>query len=257
MAVSKLNIDIIAKTEVEIFEKEGLDTDLSDIFTTTGGELFTVLKNGEIRKTIVHICDIRKFNGSYTLPKFHIFECQTLTKMRNNNRSHRYKKVSRTDGKFWVIRGTKKSYETLKICNYNCLSQYNNIYNKNKTVMNFSLQEYIKEPIKHIEPYIQVEDDMTTIPTDYSSNWKEISLQRKEYYKWICQECFFDCSPAHLKRFLHTHHINADRSNNNIANLKVLCIECHSNQFNHSHIKEKSEYKEFLKYKEKRERYNW
>ena len=129
-AVNKIKIDIIDKTELKIFENEGLDTDLSDVFSTKEGELFTILKNGEIRKTIIHICEIREYNGNYNLPKFHIFECQTIIKMRNNNRGHRYKKAFRTDGKFWVIRGVNKSYAPLTICNYNCLGQYNSIYNK-------------------------------------------------------------------------------------------------------------------------------
>jgi len=250
-AVNKIKIDIVAKTELGIFEKEGLDTDLSDVFQTIEGELFTILKNGDIRKTIIHICEVRQYNGTYTLPKFHIFECQTITKMRNNNRGHRYKKASGNDGEFWIIRGNDKRFSPLNICNYNCLEQYNRIYQKNKRVNDFNVEEYLNEPLKHIEPYIKVENDMTTIPTSYANNWSNISNGQKEYHKWICQKCFIDLSNKSMRKFLHTHHMDANISNNKHENLEVLCIECHSNEFQHSHIKETASYKEFIRYKER------
>ena len=250
-AVNKINLDKVAKTELVLFENEGLDTDLSDVLQTNTGELFTILKNGDIRKTIIHICDVREYNGTYNLPRFHIFECTTISNMRKNNRISRYKKASRTDGKFWVIQGTNKSFETLQLCNRDCLSQHNHTYSMNNTVNNFDINSYLKTPLKHVMPYIDIKEDMTTIPTTYANNWSSISKDRKVYHKWICQECFCDCSNSSMKKYLHTHHINADKSNNKYENLKVLCIECHSNEFNHGHIKNNSSYQEFLRYKER------
>lgn len=247
-AVNKVKIDIIAKTEVKLFENEGLNTDLSDVYTSQEGELFTVLKDGSIRKTIIHICDIKPYQREYKLPKFHIFECNTLESMRNNNKGHRYKKASRNDGQFWVIRGQNKSYEYLNICNYNCLEQHNSIYDR-QTVSSFNVKPYLDAPIQHIQPYITNELDMTTIPSSYSDDWSSISQERKDYCKWICQECFYNLSS--LKKYLHTHHVNADITNNKHENLKVLCIECHSKEFQHGHIKNKPEYSEFLQLKEK------
>jgi len=246
-AVNKVKIDIIAKTEIELFENEGLDTDLSDVYTSQEGELYTVLKDGTIRKTIVHICIIKPYEGEYKLPKFHIFECNTLGNMRRNDRGYRYKKASRDDGQFWIIRGKDKSYATLNICNYNCLGQHNSIYD-NQTVASFDVKSYLDAPIQHIQPYITNELDMTAIPSSYVSNWNDISRERKQYYKWICQECFYDLNDC--KKYLHTHHVNADTTNNKHENLKVLCIECHAKEFQHQHIKKKPEYKQFLQIKE-------
>jgi len=114
-AVNKVKIDIVAKTEINLFENEGLDTDLKDVYTSSKGELYTVLKDGTIRKTLVHICDISRYKKEWNLPKFHVFECETLTKMRNNNRGHRYKKASRGDGQFWMIHASGGKYEYLNI----------------------------------------------------------------------------------------------------------------------------------------------
>jgi 5-methylcytosine-specific restriction endonuclease McrA len=41
--------------------------------------------------------------------------------------------------------------------------------------------------------------------------------------------------------YLHTHHINADITNDKHENLKVLCIECHAKEFKHGHIKQTSQ----------------
>ena len=250
-AVNKIKIDQVAKTEITLFENEGLDTDLSDILFNAKGELFTILKDGTIRKTIVHICNIREYNGNYNLPKFHIFECRTLDSMRKNNRGYRYKKASRLDCYFWVIRGKDKSYAKLDICNNDCLKRYRDTYHTNNTVQNFNLKDYIQAPMKHPQPYITIENDMSSIPESYSQNWNAISLERKNYYKWVCQECFIDLNFNELKKYLHTHHENADITNNKHENLKVLCIACHSEQYNHGHIKNTKDYRNFIKLKER------
>ncbi|SHN93395.1 HNH endonuclease [bacterium endosymbiont of Bathymodiolus sp. 5 South] len=246
-AVNKIKIDIVAKTEVILFENEGVDTNLADVYTSSEGELFTVLKDGSIRKTIVHICDISNYKTEWNLPKFHIFECATLTKMRNANRGHRYKKASRNDGKFWMIHTTGGKYEYLNICNNNCLEQHNSIYN-NQRVASFNVKSYLDAPIQHVQPYITNKLDMTTIPSSYADNWPDISKERKQYYKWICQECFYDLN--NCRKYLHTHHINADITNDKHENLKVLCIECHAKEFKHGHIKQTSQYSSFLQLKE-------
>ncbi len=247
LAVNKIKIDVIAKTEIRLFENEGLDTDLSDIYATSEGELFTVLKDGSIRKSIVHICDISRYKEEWNLPKFHIFECNTLESMRRNNRGHRYKKASKNDGQFWMIKATGGEYDSLILCGY-CKNQYNDIYSESVTVNNFDIANYMQKPIQHLRSGITKELDMTTIPSSYADNWPSISKERKQYYKWICQECFYDLSD--LKKYLHTHHINADITNNKHENLKVLCIECHAKEFKHEHIKKKLEYKQFLQLKE-------
>ena len=246
-AVSRMQIDTIARTEIEQLEGEGIDTDLKKgIFSSQHGELYTVLKDGTIRKLIVYICDISNHKIEWGLPKFHIIQCRTLEEMRLISRSHRYKKASRTDGKFWIIKNGTEKHEKLDLCK-NCLNCYNRIYGHNAQVETFDIQKYIETPIQHSRPYITDELDMATIPKSYAENWRTISNERKKYNNWICQECSYDCSQA--KKYLHTHHIDADLANNKCENLRVLCIECHANQFMHEHIKDKQEYKEFLKLK--------
>lgn len=209
-AVNRIKIDVIAKTEVTIFENEGLYTDLTDVYSSTRGELFSVLKDGTIRKTIVHICNISNYKEKWELPKFHIFECKTLKTMRKNSRMHRYKKASRIDGKFWIIRGDSRKCEKLNICRYDCLKQYNKIYRGSATINTFDIKQYMEKPMQRQCPYIEnIEKelgiDMTTIPSSYEKDWETISNERKTYHKWVCQGCFYDLSSYELKEYLHTH----------------------------------------------------
>jgi hypothetical protein len=247
-AVNRIKIDNVRTTELTDFEEQGINSNLEDIFEGVSGELITILKDGSIKKAIVHISDISNYSIEHKLdlPKFHIFECSTLMQMRNNNRGFRYKKAGRTDGKFWIVKPNNSSFEKLYLCG-NCLKEYNLKYNKfdsSRTIYNFDLSMYLNQKLLHLQPSIAKDEDMTSVPQAYSRKWPEISKKMKENFDYTCQECYKDFS--NHKKYLHTHHIDADKSNNNNGNLKVLCIGCHAKQFQHGHIKNTPQYQEYI-----------
>ncbi len=253
--VDKIRKVSAEKIEIGNFTGKGIDTDLSDVYATVEGELIAVLKDGSIRKTIVYICDISNYQEEWRLPRFHVFNCTTLERMKKNDRKYRFRKASRADGQFWTIKVTGGEYTPRVFCGH-CVNEYNFIYSSKVTADNFNLKNYIEKPIQHLEPNITDEMDMTTIPSSYTHDWENISKERKEYFKWRCQNqknCFYNKISHHdlstSKKYLHTHHINADKSNNHHENLKVLCIECHAKQFLHGHIKQTPQYKDFLQLK--------
>lgn len=55
-------------------------------------------------------------------------------------------------------------------------------------------------------------------------------------------KCGIDLSVPDNQRFLHAHHVNADKSDNHPKNIKLLCIRCHADEFQHSHMKENPDY---------------
>lgn len=237
------------KKQIKKFKSQGIEVELSEVFHTNQSELFTILEDGSIHKAIIHIVDITNWWGDQ-LPKFHIFNCRTVRDMKSNNKGHRYRASQRTDGLFYIIKyinQERKNYENLDICS-NCSPEYNGQFKSNRIVSNFSIKEYLNKPIKHTE-FEDVKLDICTIPKTYSSKWSDISKYMKKNKKYICQKCFFDCSRGSFKRFLHVHHKNADKSNNSRDNLEVLCIECHANEHNHSHIKNLPDYTEYLQIK--------
>ena len=226
------------------FENEGLDKkELSDISSTNNGELITILKDGSIRKTIIHIVDISSWPKEWE-PKFHIYNCEKIQEMRGGGKKHRYRASSRTSGKFFLIKNAKEWEEFLKICSF-CLQLYNKSNKSNNTKENFPLKKYIEDPISSSH-FRDVQLDHCSIPNTYTDNWSKISHIKKEIEQYKCSGCGRDFSNPECKKFLHTHHIDADKRNNTYNNLQVLCIECHSKEHNHKHIKNSEAYKEYL-----------
>ncbi len=257
LAVEKFGvIDFSKATEIrkeieQLEEGEGLDTDLSDIFFTDEGQIFTILQDGSIRKGVIHIVDISSWRLDYAkfpkFPRFHIYGCEKIEEMKRKHRGHRYKVSSRKDGKFYLMRNKKKWYEPLLICSY-CLLLYNEEFEEEKTKSDFPLKEYLKEPMTHSK-LPEVELDFCTVPNCYESSWRKMSRYKKEKDNYICSNCRKNFSKKKHRKFLHTHHVNANKRDNTKENLKVLCIECHAKEYQHGHIRQSKSYQEYLRIK--------
>ena len=239
--------EVINFDEIEFEKGEGLDIDLSDIFSTNKKELFVILKNGSIKKAIIHIVDISSYRENWGYPKFHIYECEKIKEMQTKGKKHRYKASRGKNNKFYLIKKDKQWNETLEICSY-CLNQYNNQYNSNKTKQSFPLNSWIQNQMSNSK-LPKVELDICTVPNHYTENWPKISKKRKQQEQYICQICSKDFSDKECKKFLHVHHVDTDKRNNTSENLKVLCIECHCKEHNHEHMKQNFMYKEWLRSK--------
>ena len=82
---------------------------------------------------------------------------------------------------------------------------------------------------------------MTVVPRFYAKNWKKISDAMKKQRNYTCQECHTRLD-GDMKKYLHTHHVDANPGNNNQGNLKVVCIACHAEEPSHGHIKSTHNY---------------
>ena len=241
-SIKKYGISDFQKKSKQIkeFEDKGLDIDdLSDLFSTNNKELFVVLEDGSIRKAVMYIVDISSWNEKWGLPKFHIYQCKTIMEMKSRGKQKRYRLSSKTNGEFYLIKNSKKWTETLKICNH-CRKKYDK-----QTIAPFSLKEWLENPFNDSNlPKVSL--DFCTVPNRYTDSWTKISRTRKKQVNYECQNCKKDFSDPICQKFLHTHHKDSDKRNNTRENLEVLCIECHSNEYNHQHIKQSDMYKEWL-----------
>jgi hypothetical protein len=61
---------------------------------------------------------------------------------------------------------------------------------------------------------------------DYTDDWDWIAFQAKERAGWRCEHCNHKHDPE-SGHTLTVHHMDLDKSNNDPANLKVLCQKCH------------------------------
>lgn len=226
----------VAVTHIEsdwkiILETKGLDVDVNDIEISDNG----LLKyRGE--QILLYIKDM----DFGQIRKFHFHQCRTLNDMYNKGRFERYVVTQRKTGYFLMDKKVgynlyeKDVEERLDVCK-NCLNWFNRNYRKRYSVETFDIVEFFgsftQTPITHTPKYT----DKNAPISGYSEDWDLISKQRKEQCGYICQQCGIDLS--NHKNLVQTHHANGVKSDNSPSNLKVLCIECHSDQPSHGHMK--------------------
>jgi len=207
------------------------------------------------QKVLVYIRDQRMNprygQGEY---KFHICNCSTIDTYVKNKRFDRYVVSTRTDGKFLVnvVNTWNKEYieqnviKELNVCK-NCLMRlaykgYNDHSRHSSIYYNFNLKEFFETYKSKFTTKPKYTD--TTAPPDiYNPESSKLFEKIKSLNNWKCQNCGINL--IQHKKFLNIHHINGVKSDDRLDNLKCLCIKCHSEQPDHSHLKLSNNFYEF------------
>lgn len=229
----------------ELLNTTGAEAKLEDIRVDVDGTL-----NWKGHKVVLHIYSVRSDGWQKeSLPRFHVAECATLQGMRERGAFDRYVVSQKATGIFTINISEVKKEAALQICR-NCLSHlnYQNFCSKKRVDQDFIVKSF------RIPEFFRIYDkgfynvpnytDETASYDKYSDDWKKISADMRWNCHWICQSCKIDLSKD--KKYLHVHHKNHIRSDNSPSNLAVLCIECHSRQPNHNHMKRGRDYSKFL-----------
>lgn len=241
--------------EVEELATRGIEVPLKDVGVLNDG---TFLYKG--RRVVLYIRDVQQYRDQFDLPKFHLAMCETLLTMKDAGRFEaRYTVATRNDGKFRIQkivanRVASKTDEKLVVCQ-NCLHGLNyKMFNKLRPKVeklpfleSFSISTFFEEfqtsPIWARPTY----DDIHAPLNVYSPDFYEIAhgIKEKRGYRCESPDCKRDLSALPLRRYLHAHHIDADKSNNSARNIKLLCIHCHAKAFMHAHVRDMPDYREF------------
>lgn len=235
----KMNADFIEWGETS-WKKRKIDSliDSGDYVVTDLGEL-TIGKSGIIqhngRAVIVYI----PYGRNY---KFHMANCSTLESMKHQGRYDRYILTRRTDGKFKVKTKYKEDYFRLSACK-NCLGLLGYSWS---LADNFDIKGHFKkyDSLNSKSKIPKPTSTDTFIPNDtYNEDWEKTSKKKRENENYICSKCKIDLSNPRHRKFLHVHHINGLKSDDSFINLLCLCIECHSKEPKHGHMKVPQEFK--------------
>ena len=236
------------KTQLEEFtpdsqlgSRAGLEVDLGELDTTTGvlsyaGQqvlLFIPDQGYDIQDVL---------SGDKEGRKFHVADCSTLNKMRNNKRFGRYKATNNLSGTFEVSgysnhSGSVSGEVELKVCKC-CLSYLN--YKgyvsggiKNAIYTEFSISEFLSE---YSTLFSSTPDRRNFIEAGgYSDDWEHVSRIYRDSVGWSCESCKVNL--VNDKQLLHTHHINGNKRDNVKENLKALCVDCHRKEDMHDHMR--------------------
>ena len=261
---SQMNAHLVSWSEGGIWNS----IDIDEILETTGHDIspeeLTISTDGTLeykgRKVVVYIRDQRVQYQPY---KFHAADCQKLTEMRHNDRYHRYVVSNRTDGSFIVNsydRGRiveKDVTKKLSICRY-CLIclNYDGYANQNdqtrtRILGSFVLDEFFRKHPSQIR--FEPKHSSVTAPADeYTLHWEHISRLFRESKNWQCEDCHVSLRDKPV--YLHVHHRDGNKNNNSRVNLQALCIACHATIPHHQHLKQQSEYTEYIDWRHKNQR---
>lgn len=191
------------------------------------------------------------------LHKYHLVKCRTVERAEKLGWRERYKMGSRRDGRFFYRFINEKEVfsqradQLLYPCK-NCLNQLASLdilsEVPDRTVFtpgdffefaDCDMDVGIKERGQYAEQ---------SVPNKYSVDWSIISENYKKKIEYRCEGAGCtnrDLNSTFLKRYLHAHHIDMDKANNEYSNIKALCIVCHSQQPGHSHIKQLPDYRKY------------
>lgn len=231
----------IAKIDpIDIQLEEGIQVNLSEVGVTNNG-LFIYRE----RQVLLYIQDHGTgvqdaLDDGDSGRKFHVAYCRTLEEMSSRGRYERYVATNNLSGEFYITGYDFDSRERidgktrLKVCK-NCLGKLNYRYagrTRDQIVAAFDLEAFF-DKYKSFFPHMPSRR-AGKFDGQYTPDWGEVARRYRERKNFTCESCRLDLRNApHL---LHVHHVNGVKTNNSPANLKALCIQCHSQQPDHSHI---------------------
>ena len=230
---------------------EGIEVGLSEIEINTDG---TFEYKGQ--KVLIYIRDQYFFPNDPTREyKFHICNCETIDSYFRSQRIDRYVVSTRKTGEFLVNVNHRytgelleeKAIKKMNVCK-NCLKamRYNGYENHSKDTNiynSFSLKEFFEKYNTNITT-VPHYTEINAPPNTYSESFNDISEMVRTQSNWRCDNCGLEFKKN--RKYLHTHHINGIKSDNNPNNLKSLCIKCHSDQPGHQHVKYGFDYYQFM-----------
>lgn len=244
-------IDPSRLTEEELKKltsSSGIDISPDELSILADGTL--AYKNNRI---LLYIRDMGKYE-----PRFHLANCSTLQEMREKKKFDHYVVSANTDGNFKVniIEANVSRAETrrLAVCQ-NCLDflglgGFSSTWTrKAKTdfVANFNMESFFEKYPKSLHFSVPKYNSNTAPLNQYSADFNEVSKKLRASVYWQCQQCGIHLQHPDWRKWLHVHHINGLKNDNSSDNLKAICIECHAQEPNHSHMKNTVEFKEFLR----------
>jgi len=241
---------------------EELNKLASGVGIDVGWEDLTLLINGTFvykdTRVLIYIRDVRDYGERMDGPRYHLATCSTIENMHLKGRLQRYVIATKSDGIFHVNItsqfGTRSEQRQLKVCQ-NCLEKldFDGFHLKmpaskrNRIVSDFTPVQFFAKYPKSFHSRLPSHSADGSPLNDYTADFPEISRKLREAAEWRCSTCRRVLIAPGMRQYLHVHHVDGNRLNNSTKNLKVVCIECHSNEPDHAHMRNSPEYAAYMR----------
>lgn len=189
--------------------------DLRNNIEFTGEGIFLKTPEGDIQQIFLYKRDYHLKYGKP--PRYHICKCSTIQNF--IDRGLFDKEYRRANTESVKVRNMDNGYREVIVSN---LPLCQNCVDVLKGYSNMSSSDFV-ELLKQTKKEKTTDVDMF----GYTWDWEMRSQAYREKKNYTCEKCKLQVDP-YDRIFMHVHHIDGDKTNNDIKNLKCLCIRCHS-----------------------------
>lgn len=225
----------------DVFDKQG-QTPISFVNKNGKKGIFATDKNGGEHQVYMYKYKYRL--ADHGKPRFHICQCDTIQSFMNRGAFGEYYFANTDEVEVKDLNTDSiKQISQLPLCK-NCikeLSQYSSCSDTSKFVA-------ILKAAGQVPTQAAQETDIF----GYVKDWEKISKAYRSIHNFTCEKCGYDGSSPFDRIFMHTHHKDGNKLNNDQSNFQCLCIKCHSevdatHQNNFSEGDKKKQLENFIK----------
>lgn len=166
-------------------------------------------------------------------PRYHICKCETIEQFIASGSFEREYRASNADAVPVADMDNdynEETIENLPICKY-CQRKMAKDRAINSTEFVGLLKNAEEYNNKNQSLFGDSQQHSNKIDVDifgYTRDWEEISQKIREQHNYTCEQCGVHVEEMSDHYYIHVHHLNGNKADNRIANLKCLCIRCHS-----------------------------
>ena len=161
----------------------------------------------------------------YGSPRFHICQCDTIQEfMQSGGFRDHYRYANTEEVKVLDMDNglREETVNDLQLCAY-CANMFNQRFRKGMPLEHFV--DILKEA-GEADPEEQAKEvDIF----GYVKEWDKISEAKKELENYTCEKCGYHAETPFDRMYIHVHHKDGNKLNNNQSNLQCLGIHCHAN----------------------------
>lgn len=189
-------------------------------FSPNGEIIFT---DSEGRKHQVFLYKKDYHLKRYGKPRFHICKCRTIDSFITSGgfddlyRAANSEPVTVKDLDGVDINNNEKKISGLPLCR-NC----------EKIIMQIN--------IKNSTDFVELLQSANNVEVDlfgYTRDWESISQAYREKHNYVCEHCGLEITDSYDRQYIHVHHKDGNKLNNQESNLQCLCLHCHAHVDDH------------------------